>query len=145
MSDDNGRSSVTSNVAFTNSVTNQSQYPSDLGADRVKPSGDGHFLQSRTTSQLSSAERSKVTDALIAQVGALTKANNELYAELKRLRVAVSGLSDFDREQDRRFDAFEELIEHAARRIDAIERGAAILSAWIKRPFWERVRARLGL
>lgn len=84
----------------------------------------------RTTSQLSSQERSKVTDALIAQVGALTKANNELYAELKRLQSALNGLATFDREQDRR--------------IDAIERGAAVLSAWVRRPWRERVRSKLG-
>lgn len=45
----------------------------------------------RTTAQLSAAERSKVTDAMIQQIGALTQANNALHAQLTTLKADYDG------------------------------------------------------
>lgn len=90
------------------------------------------------TAQLSARERSEQMDALIAQLESLTREHNALVKAvdglLKRAKateVDIDCLSGFDRDQEQR--------------IIAIERGAAILSAWARRSFWERVRGRLGL
>lgn len=95
----------------------------------------------RTTAQLSSAERSIVNDRIIAQVGELTKANNALNARIDAIeqRAAASETAHLQR-----IDAVERGNAYTDRRIDAIERGAAVLSAWLRRPLWERVRARFG-
>lgn len=44
----------------------------------------------------------------------------------------------------KRHDTLRDALIAQDRRLDAIERGVAVLSAWIRRPFWERVRSRLG-
>ncbi len=36
-------------------------------------------------------------------------------------------------------------LSEALDRLDTVERGAAVFSTWVRRPLWQRVRARLGL
>lgn len=68
-------------------------------------------MQARTTAQLSAQERSKLTDAIIAQVGELTKANNKLHARQQVMLLRIG------------------TVESTAEiRLDAIDRRAAVLN-----------------
>ena len=91
-----------------------------------RPSGlspDSH--QPRTTDQLSARERSKLTDAMITQIGELTKANNKLYAQLVASDERILRLEKASEASD------------AIERIDSLERAAALANT---RMFWARLR-----
>lgn len=83
----------------------------------------------RTTAQLSAQERSKLTDAIIAQVGALTKASNVQHAQIVALQSEAA--SDHIRLEEVRKHALltdrERWITNEVR-IDAADRRAAVLN-----------------
>jgi len=83
------------------------------------------LVDQRTTEQLSARERSKVTDAMIAQIGELTRANNQLYAQLVSTDERVLRLEKAAEASD------------AIERIDSLERAAALANT---RMFWARLR-----
>ena len=41
--------------------------------------------------------------------------------------------------------AQDQILSILVARVNAIDDGAAVLSAWVRRPWWERLRARVGL
>jgi len=69
----------------------------------------------RQTAQLSARERSQVTDAMIAQIGELTRANNELNARLVALKADYDG-----------HIAWHPLWSAVETRLDALERVTAV-------------------
>jgi len=108
----------------------------------------------RTTAQLSARERSKVTDAMIDQIGALTQANNELNARLVKLKADYDGHRDWltstlsslglltynvttDTFSASAVTALERSVDAQNVRIDEIERDMARANT---RMFWARLR-----
>lgn len=92
------------------------------------------------TAQLSARERSEQMDALIAHLDTLTREHNALVKAVDGLMARTTALESVTTDQ-----ITEDLKREAFARIDAIERGAAVLSAWVRRPLWERLRAWVGL
>lgn len=113
------------------------------------------------TAQLSAHERSEQMDALIVQIETLTREHNALVKAVDGLmaqrkyddawihcfmaRLEKLGIYAYDIQIDEWRSPLSERQRELHVRIDAIERGAAVLSAWVRRPLWERLRAMVGL
>src|SRR5258705_3198626 len=97
----------------------------------------------QATAHLSARERSEQMDALIAQVEMLTrerealvKAVDGLMGQHTTLIKTVETLVNRSNAMEFDMDMLSTIDREQQKRIDAIERGAAILSAWVRRPFW---------
>jgi hypothetical protein len=91
-------------------------------------SGNGEYINSSTMRPsgggISAAEREQQRLVYIAAVDNIARAQRLTAREVDRLTA-----------ENRELLA----------RLDAVERGATVLSAWVRRPWWERMRSRFGV
>ncbi len=101
---------------------------------------------------LSSAQRDAQRAAMAQQLEAVTVALNQQGQAIMALRreavaaeARVSALETLVTDLQVALAGTSLALSVAQDRIDAVERGAAVLSAWVRRPWVERVRSRMGL
>lgn len=115
---------------------------------RISP--DRRNGEQRSFADMSSAQRSASMDATVRQVTALTSIVRALdvqyqpelgYYTTEADRAIAHGLHA---RIDNLISEFGDHLAENSRRIDTIERGAAVLSAWVQRPIGQRVRERVA-